>query len=122
MVAVVLAGGMVTGWESGDRGGLVLTATGEARDQGVSLAVSITTAEERGSTVKITATGLRQGLRYRVFAVTRDGTTHVVRDWTASTGTQEVTGELSAVAVDELAFVTVGLVDGTAIVTAPISR
>ncbi|MFJ6197324.1 zf-HC2 domain-containing protein [Micromonospora sp. NPDC092111] len=121
VVAVVLAGGVVLGVGLGGREGLVLTATGEAPAQGVSLSVAITTDEERGSTIRITATGLRQGLRYRLFAVTRDGTTHVVRDWTASTGPQEVTGELS-LPIDDLAFVTVGLVDGTAIVTAPISR
>ena len=121
LVAVVLAGGIAAVTGFGGRSGVVLTATGEAPAQGVSLSVAITTDEGRGSTIRITATGLRQGLRYRLFAVTRDGTTHVVRDWTASTGPQEVTGELS-LPVAELAFVTVGLVDGTAVVTAPISR
>ncbi|WP_434741226.1 zf-HC2 domain-containing protein [Micromonospora sp. SH-82] len=120
-VAVVLAGGIVTTVGLDDRDALVLTATGEARDQGISLSVSITTDGDQSSTIRITATGLRQGLRYRLFAVTRDGATHVVRDWTASTGTQQVTGQL-AQPVDDLAFITVGLVDGTAIVTAPISR
>ncbi|WFE93146.1 zf-HC2 domain-containing protein [Micromonospora sp. WMMD987] len=121
VVAVVLAGGVAAVTGFGDRSGVVLTATGEAPAQGVSLSVAITTDEGTGSTIRITATGLRQGLRYRLFAVTRDGVTHVVRDWTASTGPQEVTGELS-LPVADLAFVTVGLVDGTAIVTAPISR
>lgn len=121
LVAVVLAGGTAVVTGLGDRSGVVLTATGEAPAEGVSLSVAITTDEGRGSTIRITATGLRQGLRYRLFAVTRDGATHVVRDWTASTGPQEVTGELS-LPVADLAFVTVGLVDGTAIVTAPISR
>ncbi|MEV0940945.1 zf-HC2 domain-containing protein [Micromonospora wenchangensis] len=121
LVAVVLAGGTAVVTGLGDRSGVVLTATGEAPAEGVSLSVAITTDEGRGSTIRITATGLRQGLRYRLFAVTRDGVTHVVRDWTASTGPQEVTGELS-LPVADLAFVTVGLVDGTAIVTAPISR
>ncbi|WP_168222507.1 MULTISPECIES: zf-HC2 domain-containing protein [unclassified Micromonospora] len=121
LVAVVLAGGIAVVSGFGDRSGVVLTATGEAPAEGVSLSVAITTDEGRGSTIRITATGLRQGLRYRLFAVTRDGVTHVVRDWTASTGPQEVTGELS-LPVADLAFVTVGLVDGTAIVTAPISR
>ncbi|MGC5663353.1 zf-HC2 domain-containing protein [Micromonospora sp. WMMD723] len=121
LVAVVLAGGIAAVTGFGDRSGVVLTATGEAPAEGVSLSVAITTDEGRGSTIRITATGLRQGLRYRLFAVTRDGVTHVVRDWTASTGPQEVTGELS-LPVADLAFVTVGLVDGTAIVTAPISR
>ncbi|GHJ08245.1 hypothetical protein TPA0907_26120 [Micromonospora humidisoli] len=121
LVAVVLAGGIAAVTGFGDHSGVVLTATGEAPAEGVSLSVAITTDEGRGSTIRITATGLRQGLRYRLFAVTRDGVTHVVRDWTASTGPQEVTGELS-LPVADLAFVTVGLVDGTAIVTAPISR
>ncbi|MEU7979334.1 zf-HC2 domain-containing protein [Micromonospora sp. NPDC049081] len=121
LVAVVLAGGVAAVTGFGGHSAVVLTATGEAPAQGVSLSVAITTDEGRGSTIRITATGLRQGLRYRLFAVTRDGVTHVVRDWTASTGPQEVTGELS-LPVADLAFVTVGLVDGTAVVTAPISR
>ncbi|WP_329010637.1 zf-HC2 domain-containing protein [Micromonospora rifamycinica] len=121
VAAVVLAGGVAVVTGFGGRSGVVLTATGEAPAQGVSLSVAITTDEGTGSTIRITATGLRQGLRYRLFAVTRDGATHVVRDWTASTGPQEVTGEL-ALPVADLAFVTVGLVDGTAVVTAPISR
>ncbi|KWV32566.1 zf-HC2 domain-containing protein [Micromonospora rifamycinica] len=121
VAAVVLAGGVAAVTGFGGRSGVVLTATGEAPAQGVSLSVAITTDEGTGSTIRITATGLRQGLRYRLFAVTRDGATHVVRDWTASTGPQEVTGELS-LPVADLAFVTVGLVDGTAVVTAPISR
>ncbi|MEK8104335.1 hypothetical protein NKG94_02725 [Micromonospora sp. M12] len=53
--------------------------------------------------------------------MTRDGATHAVRDWMASSGPQEVTGE-TALPVDELAFITVGIADGTGIVTAPISR
>ncbi|WP_416906133.1 zf-HC2 domain-containing protein [Micromonospora echinospora] len=121
VLAVVLAGGVLTGLVPGGRDDLVLTGTGEAPGQGVNLSVTITTDDDRGSTIRITATGLRPGLRYRLFAVTRDGRTHVVRDWLASSGPQEVTGELS-LPTEELAFVTVGLGDGTALVTAPISR
>ncbi|MGC4892297.1 zf-HC2 domain-containing protein [Micromonospora sp. DT31] len=120
-VAVLTGGVVATVGGGGGRDDLVLTATGEAPGQGVNLSVSITTHEGRGSTIRITATGLRSGLRYRLFAVTRDGVTHPVRDWTASTGPQEVTGELSP-PVDQLSFVGVGLPDGSSVVTAPISR
>ncbi|WLS48808.1 zf-HC2 domain-containing protein [Micromonospora profundi] len=120
VLAVVLAGGGVVAGLGLTNSDVVLTANGEAPAQGVSLAVTITTDEDRSS-IKVTAIGLRQGLRYRLFGVTRDGATHVIRDWTASSGPQEVSAELS-LPVNDLAFVTVGLADGTAIVTAPISR
>ncbi|WP_199199509.1 zf-HC2 domain-containing protein [Micromonospora sp. RP3T] len=121
LALAVLTGGIVAAVGGGGRDDLVLTATGEAPGQGVSLSVSITTHEGQGSTIRITATGLRPGLRYRLFAVTRDGVTHPVRDWTASAGPQEVTGELSP-SVDDLSFVGVSRPDGTSVVTAPISR
>ncbi|MFI2710666.1 zf-HC2 domain-containing protein [Micromonospora sp. NPDC018662] len=121
LALAVLTGGIVAAVGGGGRDGVVLTATGEAPGQGASLSVSITTHEGQGSTIRITATGLRPGLRYRLFAVTRDGVSHPVRDWTASNGPQEVTGELSP-PVDQLSFVGVGLTDGTSVVTAPISR
>ncbi|MFC0097789.1 zf-HC2 domain-containing protein [Micromonospora marina] len=121
LALTVLTGGIVATVGGGGRDDVVLTATGEAPGQGASLSVSITTHEGRGSTIRITATGLRPGLRHRLFAVTRDGVTHPVRDWTASNGPQEVTGELSP-PLDQLSFVGVGLTDGTSIVTAPISR
>ncbi|WMF04497.1 zf-HC2 domain-containing protein [Micromonospora robiginosa] len=121
LALVVLTGGIVAAVGGGGRDDVVLTATGEAPGAGASLSVSITTHEGQGSTIRITATGLRPGLRYRLFAVTRDGVSHPVRDWTASNGPQEVTGELSP-PVDQLSFVGVGLTDGTSVVTAPISR
>jgi hypothetical protein len=118
---LVLAGGVVAvnEWDAGTDP--VLTASGEAPGYGASLSGAITTDDEGSSTIRITVTGLRRGIRYRLFAVTRDGATHVVRDWTASSGPQEVAGETS-LPVDDLSFITVGLVDGSAIVTAPISR
>jgi len=121
VVALVTAAGVVTTIERGDGGDRVLTASGEAPRYGASLSVSISTHDGGSSTIRITVTGLRQGIRYRLFAVTRDGATHVVRDWTASSGPQQVTAETS-LPVDDLSFITVGLVDGAAIVTAPISR
>ncbi|MEU5909180.1 zf-HC2 domain-containing protein [Micromonospora sp. NPDC047527] len=120
VLAVVIAGGGVVAGLGPTNSDVVLTANGEAPAQGVSLAVTITTDQDRSS-IKVTAIGLRPGLRYRLFGVTRDGATHVIRDWTASSGPQDVAAELS-LPVNDLAFVTVGLVDGTAIVTAPISR
>ncbi|MEV6693477.1 zf-HC2 domain-containing protein [Micromonospora sp. NPDC051196] len=120
-VVLALAGGVVAVNEWTGRTDPVLTATGEAPGYGAGLSVVITAGEQGSATIRITATGLRQGTRYRLFAVTRDGATHVVRDWTATSGPQEVAGETS-LPVDELSFITVGLTDGSAIVTAPIAR
>jgi hypothetical protein len=121
VVVLALAGGAVAvnEWTAGPDP--VLTASGEAPGYGASLSVAVIAGEGGSATIRITATGLRQGIRYRLFAVTRDGVTHVVRDWTASSGPQEVAGETS-LPIDELSFITVGLVDGSAIVTAPIAR
>jgi len=120
--ALVLAlGGGVVAFNQWTSPAPVLTASGEAPDHGASLSVAIVAADGGGSTIRITVTGLRQGIRYRLFAVTRDGATHVVRDWTASSGPQKVVGETS-LSADELSFITVGLVDGSAVVTAPIVR
>ncbi|WP_327032159.1 zf-HC2 domain-containing protein [Micromonospora ureilytica] len=121
LLGLALAGGAITANVLGGTDEPVLTASGEAPGYGASLSVSIT-ADDRGrSTIRITVTGLRPGIHYRLYAVTRDGATHTVRDWMASNGPQEVTGETS-LPVDELAFVTVGTSDGTGIVTAPIIR
>ncbi|BCB86520.1 zf-HC2 domain-containing protein [Phytohabitans suffuscus] len=120
-VVVLASAGAAVVNEWGGGADRVLTASGEAPGYGASLSVSITGGDEARSTIRITVTGLRPGIRYRLFAVTRDGATHEVRDWTASSGPQEVTGETS-LSIDDLAFITVGQIDGSAIVTAPISR
>ncbi|NLU77213.1 zf-HC2 domain-containing protein [Micromonospora sp. HNM0581] len=120
-VVLVLVGGVMTVNERAAGPDRVLTASGEAPGYGASLSVAITVGAAESATIRITVTGLRQGTRYRLFAVTRDGATHVVRDWTASSGPQEVAGETS-LPVGELSFITVGLVDGSAIVTAPIAQ
>ncbi|GIJ75740.1 Putative zinc-finger [Micromonospora phaseoli] len=120
-LVLALAGGVVAVNQWTASPDPVLTASGEAPGYGASLSVTITVGDQGSATIRITATGLRQGLRYRLFAVTRDGATHVVRDWTASAGPQEVAGETS-LPVDQLSFITVGLVDGSAIVTAPIAQ
>ncbi|MFC4109442.1 hypothetical protein ACFOX0_26365, partial [Micromonospora zhanjiangensis] len=103
--------------EPGGQPGLALVATGAAPG-GVSLAVSVT-GNARGSTAQVTVTGLQAGTRYRLYAVTHDGVTHEVRDWTGAAGTQQVTGELTQ-SVDSLAFFSVGPVDGPPIVTAAV--
>ncbi|WBB55273.1 zf-HC2 domain-containing protein [Verrucosispora sp. WMMD573] len=120
-LVLALAGGVVAVSEWATSPDPVLTASGEAPGYGASLSVAITVGDQGSATIRITVTGLRQGLRYRLFAVTRDGATHVVRDWTATSGPQEVAGETS-LPVAELSFITVGLVDGSAIVTAPIAQ
>ncbi|MEU8419591.1 zf-HC2 domain-containing protein [Micromonospora sp. NPDC048835] len=121
VLGLALAGGaiMVNVLDGPDQP--VLTATGEAPGYGASLSVSINTDDSDRSTIRVTVTGLRPGIHYRLYAVTRDGATHTVRDWMASSGPQEVTGETS-LPVDELAFITVGTRDGAGIVTAPIIR
>jgi hypothetical protein len=118
---LVLAGGAVVAgrWAAPDD--VVLTGTGEAPAYGASLSVAITTHDTGDSTIRITVTGLRQGLDYRLYAVTRDGATHVIRDWTATTGPHQVAGETS-LPIGDLSFITVGPPDGPAIVTAPIAR
>ncbi|TCB96789.1 zf-HC2 domain-containing protein [Micromonospora zingiberis] len=120
-LVLALAGGVAVVNEWTSRPDPVLIATGEAPGYGASLSVVITEGERGGATIRITASGLRQGTRYRLFAVTRDGATHAIRDWTATSGPQEVAGETS-LPVDQLSFITVGLTDGSAIVTAPIAQ
>ncbi|MGC4769033.1 anti-sigma factor family protein [Micromonospora sp. DT44] len=120
VLALALAGGVVVVNERGDPEP-TLTASGEAPAYGASLSVLVTTDDSDHSTIRITVTGLRPGLRYRLYAVTRDGVTHTVRDWLASNGPQKVTGE-TALPIDELAFITVGTSDGVGVVTAPITR
>jgi len=120
-IAVALAGGVVAvAHEYGGRP-TVLTATGQAAGNGASLSVTITTDKQGSTTIEIVVTGLDPGLRYRLYAVTSDGTPHTVRDWTASTGSQRVTGQ-TTVRADDLSFITVGLPDGPAVVTAPVLR
>ncbi len=102
------------------RAGLVLMASAQAPGGGVSLSVLVM-GTEYGSTVRLTMTGLRPGLLYRLYAVSRDGRTHQVRDWLGAAGTQQITGELS-LPVDTLAFFTVTEANGDPVVTAPLVR
>ncbi|MEV6349940.1 hypothetical protein [Actinoplanes sp. NPDC051851] len=99
--------------------GVVLSSSGEAHASGVSLSVNVTTGEHDASTIHLTVTGLHTGTLYRLYAVTRDGATHEVRDWTATTSPQTVDGE-TELKVDDISFVTVGIVGGAAVVTAPL--
>ncbi|MBO4161808.1 hypothetical protein [Micromonospora antibiotica] len=71
--------------------------------------------------VRATVIGLTAGVEYRLYAVAADTRTYQVAQWTATTGPQEVTGEI-AVAVDTLAFFAVAQADGTAVVSARIGR
>ncbi|MEU8372987.1 hypothetical protein AB0C22_07660 [Micromonospora sp. NPDC048894] len=71
--------------------------------------------------VRATVVGLTAGVEYRLYAVAADTRTYQVAQWTATTGPQEVTGEI-AVAVDTLAFFAVAQADGTAVVSARIGR
>ncbi|MFJ8690770.1 hypothetical protein [Micromonospora wenchangensis] len=73
------------------------------------------------SDVRATVLGLTAGVRYRLYAVAADTRTYQVAQWTATTGPQEVTGEIPA-AIDTLAFFAVAEADGTALVSARIGR
>lgn len=97
-----------------------LVASAEASIHGASLSVMVT-GTANGSTVRATVTGLRPGILYRLYAVTRDGESHTVRDWAGARGTQQVLGELS-LPVDSLAFFTVAEANGDPVVTAPLVR
>jgi hypothetical protein len=71
-------------------------------------------------TIRATAIGMTAGTRYRLYAVTSDGRTHAVADWTGDAGAHEVVGELR-VTVAQLVFFTVTQLDGTVVVTARIA-
>ncbi|WP_431916182.1 hypothetical protein [Micromonospora wenchangensis] len=73
------------------------------------------------SDVRATVLGLTAGVRYHLYAVAADTRTYQVAQWTATTGPQEVTGEIPA-AIDTLAFFAVAEADGTALVSARIGR
>ncbi|WP_431885581.1 hypothetical protein [Micromonospora wenchangensis] len=73
------------------------------------------------SDVRATVLGLTAGVQYRLYAVAADTRTYQVAQWTATTGPQEVTGQIPA-AVDTLAFFAVAETDGTALVSARIGR
>jgi anti-sigma factor RsiW len=100
--------------------GAGVMASAAATTGDVNLTVSIT-GNAHGSTVNAHVTGLRPGVRYRLYAATVDGETYAVRDWLGDATTQDVSGELT-VTVDSLAFFTVGPVDGAPFVTARIER
>jgi Putative zinc-finger len=72
-------------------------------------------------TIRATVVGLRPGTRYRLYAATSDGRTHVVAEWAGDAGAHEVVGELR-VTVPELVFFTVAQLDDTVVVTARIGR
>lgn len=88
------------------------------------LSVTVSARTDRpGPVAKVRATvvGLTPGVEYRLYAVAADTRTYQVAQWTATTGPQEVTGDI-AVAVDTLAFFAVAQADGTAVVSARIGR
>jgi anti-sigma factor RsiW len=99
---------------------VTLAATAADVSSGVSLSVRAV-GTGRTSTVAATVGGLPAGQRHQLFAVTVDGNSHLLSDWTAAAGVQEISGECAA-PVDDLVFFTVARLDGSVLVTARINR
>ncbi|WP_326550888.1 zf-HC2 domain-containing protein [Micromonospora sp. NBC_01813] len=76
--------------------------------------------EVAGQTARATLTGLREGVRYELYAVTGDGQTLRLAEWTGAAGSQDVVGDLS-VPAGEVAFFSVRQADGAVVVTVGVS-
>ncbi|GAB7052384.1 hypothetical protein JCM9534A_75100 [Catenuloplanes indicus JCM 9534] len=105
--------------DDGGAGDANLVATAEASSASVSFSVTVTDTPVEGLTARATVTGLQAGERYRLYAVTRDNTTVVIRDFTGEAGSQDVNGRLT-VPVDQIAFFSVQVTDGRTVVVAPL--
>ncbi|HWS31770.1 MAG TPA: zf-HC2 domain-containing protein [Actinoplanes sp.] len=101
-----------------------VAVTAEGVGGSAHLSVSVTEAANvQPSTAEITATvsGLVEGQKYRLYAVTGDGESLQVAEWTADDTPQEVTGD-AEVAVADLFFFSVTLTGGRAVVSARVAR
>ena len=96
------------------------TASAEDDTSGASLSVYVS-GDQHLVTVRATVSGLHDGGRYRLYAVTSDGRTWVVDEWLGSTGAQNLSGTVS-VPVNTLAFFTVTEVDGGTVVSAYLNK
>ncbi|MDP9796130.1 anti-sigma factor RsiW [Catenuloplanes nepalensis] len=103
--------------DDGGAGDADLVATAEATSASVTFSVTVTDTPVEGLTARAAITGLEAGERYRLYAVTRDNSSVVIRDFTGEAGTQQVDGRLT-VPIAEIAFFSVQVVDGRTIVVA----
>ncbi|WP_422747614.1 zf-HC2 domain-containing protein [Micromonospora sp. WMMD1219] len=99
---------------------VTVAATGSEPRTGAT--ASVFASESDGSVlVRVTATGLRAGTRYELYAVTLDGQARKIAEWTGTDTVQESSGDLP-VGLADLAFVTIRVVDGPPAVTVQLPR
>lgn len=91
-----------------------IAASGDTAE-GVAMSVEIV-----GETARATLTGLREGVRYELYAVTGDGQTLRLAELTGAAGSQDVIGDLP-VPAGEVAFFSVRQADGAVVVTVGVS-
>jgi anti-sigma factor RsiW len=120
LLLVVGFGALLLNDSGTQQAGAAVTASAESTGRNISLSVAVT-GNAHGSTVDAHLTGLRAGTRYRLYATTTDGETHVVRDWSGDSDAQDVSGELT-VTVESLQSFAVGEVGGDPFVTARVER
>ncbi|HKS98412.1 MAG TPA: hypothetical protein VJT31_02690 [Rugosimonospora sp.] len=101
---------------TGRAGAAVAVATTD-RTAGATLSVIVTSTQTRTATVHATVTGLHDGERYQLIAVTVDGVPIPVTDWRGTAGTRDLTEDIPA-AASTLAFFAVARADGTSVVSA----
>jgi anti-sigma factor RsiW len=127
---VVLTIGMALGLALGHGGGgaaggtptgISMAAAAADNTTGATLSVVVTAAVDGGTTVHATVSGLRDGERYELVAVTVDGTTSVVSVWLGATGARDLADDIP-VAPTQLAFFAIARGDGTPVVSAYLPR
>ena len=116
-VGGLAVGALVNGMEQPPAESKVVTAAATAADSttGASVAVFVT-EHENNVNVRATVNGLRTGAGYRLRAVTTDGRTLAVVNWTGTGSVQDVTGDVP-VRLAQLSYFTVTRPDNTAVVS-----
>jgi hypothetical protein len=95
---------------------ITLAATAADTSSGATVSV-VATGHDGRATIRATVTGLHAGTKYQLYAVTSDGTLHVVTSWVGVDAPQDVSGDLP-LSPRELSFFTVTLADSTPVVSA----
>lgn len=126
VIVVLVSAGVFLGLVTDHRGtgpearvSVTLAATADAPAGATLSAVAV--GRDDGVTVRATVRGLRPGVRYQLYVVTANGTTHRAASWVGSAGTREVTGQVP-VALTEVSFFTVARSDGTPVVSAAVPK
>ncbi|MET8233655.1 zf-HC2 domain-containing protein [Micromonospora sp. NPDC005298] len=100
----------------------VVTVAASASEPRTGATASVFASEtDSGVHVRVTATGLRAGTGYQLYAVTLDGQTREIASWTSTDTVQEASGDLP-VALGDLAFVTISGASGAPSVTVHLPR